>query len=300
MDKNTLAVALGICLIIVIIGLIWAFIEYRKISIELDESDKKIDLLREENKKVSDQIKYRKDLIQTEEQLASAKAAAQENFEREINRLVTYYATQKDMIVSEYEQLLADSAQEAASKISEYELQVRESELKLDDMHQKTSAAIEAQKREQEEKTKEDFYKIHIPEEDIREIKELRTLHLRDMEPVNKIIWKYYYEKPTTELIGRLINSQNVMGIYKITNLSNGRCYVGQSKNIRNRLAQHIKRGLGAEQPTKNKLYPAMFEEGPENFKYEIIELCSEEKLDEREKYWQRYFQADTYGYSMR
>lgn len=300
MDKNTLIITLGVCLVIAVITFIWSFVEHKKLSKELDQADQKIKLLVEENKKASDQIRHRKELIQTEEQLASAKAAAQENFEREINKLVTFYDSQRDMVINDYEQLLADNAQEAANKIAEYDLQVREAELKLEDIHQKTHAAVEAQKRAQEEKEKEEFYKVHIPEEDIKEIKELRALRLRDMEPVNKIIWKYYYEKPATELVGRLINTQNVTGIYRITNLTNGRCYVGQSVNIKTRLLTHIKRGLGAEQPTKNKLYPAMYEEGPESFKYEIIELCPEEKLDEREKYWQKFFLADTYGYSMR
>ena len=56
------------------------------------------------------------------------------------------------------------------------------------------------------------------------------------------------------------------------------------------RWKQHIKRALGAEPITKNKLYPIMNQVGPENFTFEIIEECPKEKLDEREKYWQEYF----------
>jgi hypothetical protein len=35
-------------------------------------------------------------------------------------------------------------------------------------------------------------------------------------------------------------------------------CYVGQAANISERWRQHIKRGVGAETATRNKLYPAM------------------------------------------
>jgi hypothetical protein len=53
------------------------------------------------------------------------------------------------------------------------------------------------------------------------------TPYLRDQEPLNKVIWKVYYEKPTSDLIGRVIGSGTHTGIYKITNLHNGKCYVG-------------------------------------------------------------------------
>jgi len=46
--------------------------------------------------------------------------------------------------------------------------------------------------------------------------------------------------------------------------------YVGQSNNIAERWKQHIKRGVGADPPTQNKLYPAMLEFGAEKFTFEI------------------------------
>jgi group I intron endonuclease len=90
------------------------------------------------------------------------------------------------------------------------------------------------------------------------------------------------------------------MGIYKITNLKNNMCYVGQAVSIAQRWKQHIKRGIGAEAPTKNKLYPAMLADGVENFTFEIIEQCEKEQLNEREQYWQEYFKAKEFGYSIK
>jgi len=40
------------------------------------------------------------------------------------------------------------------------------------------------------------------------------------------------------------------MGIYKITNINNGKVYIGQAVNIAERWRQHIKRGVGADPPT--------------------------------------------------
>jgi hypothetical protein len=43
-----------------------------------------------------------------------------------------------------------------------------------------------------------------------------------------------------------------------------------------------------------------MLMDGVENFTFEIIELCNKEKLNEREQYWQDYFKAKEFGYSIK
>ena len=77
-------------------------------------------------------------------------------------------------------------------------------------------------------------------------------------------------------------------------------CYVGQAAKLAERWKQHIKRGLGADPITKNKLYPAMKAIGVENFSFEVIEECERSKLDEREDYWQNFFKAKEFGYSIK
>lgn len=163
-------------------------------------------------------------------------------------------------------------------------------------------AAIEAAKRAEEMKNQVNFYRIQLSDVDISEIELLRQVepYLRDKEPLNKVIWKCYYEKPTTDLIGRVIGSGTHTGIYKITEIETSKCYVGQAANLADRWKQHIKRGVGAEAPTRNKLYPAMRAAGPENFTFEVIEQCDRSLLDEREKYWTDYFKAQEFGFSIR
>jgi hypothetical protein len=39
---------------------------------------------------------------------------------------------------------------------------------------------------------------------------------------------------------------------------------------------------------------------GPENFSFEVIEECDRSVLDEREDYWQLYFKAKEFGYSIK
>jgi hypothetical protein len=43
-----------------------------------------------------------------------------------------------------------------------------------------------------------------------------------------------------------------------------------------------------------------MLSVGVENFTFELIEDCEKERLDEREKFWQEYFEARTFGYSIK
>lgn len=208
--------------------------------------------------------------------------------------------------VNEYKIELENTMQEGAAayleNISEHQAKCMELSKKFDALVATTNAAIAAAKRAEEIKQAANFYKIQLSDLDIEEIRLLKNItpYLRDKEPLNKVIWKVYYEKPTTDLIGRVIGSGARTGIYKITNLENNMCYVGQAVNLADRWKQHIKRGLGAETPTRNKLYPAMITFGVENFSFEVIEECPREKLDEREDYWQEYFKAKEFGYSIK
>lgn len=76
-----------------------------------------------------------------------------------------------------------------------------------------------------------------------------------------------------------------VVGIYKITNLITGDCYIGQSKDIYRRWKRH-KNPNTWERDKTNKLYCAFESYGVESFSFEIIEQCTEELLKQREKYW--------------
>ena len=164
------------------------------------------------------------------------------------------------------------------------------------------AAAVAASKRAAKMIEQNDFYRIIIEESDINEIKKLREIipYLKDQEALNKVIWKIYYEKPTTDLIGRVIGNERKTGIYKITNTIDNKCYVGQAVDVASRWKQHIKRGLGADAPTRNKLYPAMLSIGAHNFTFEIIEKCDKKLLNEREDYWQDFFHAKDFGYSIK
>jgi hypothetical protein len=88
-------------------------------------------------------------------------------------------------------------------------------------------------------------------------------------------------------------------GIYCFENKVNGKKYVGQSKNIYNRMQHHkseFKKG-------KNSyvLQKAWDKYGEENFLIYVIELCCIELLYEREVFWIKELQShiDEFGYNV-
>ena len=212
------------------------------------------------------------------------------------------YRDMEEVAKNEYKTILEDCVSSFQQQITAKQNELSEVNKKLSDLTAKLTSAVEAAKRAEELRVKQDFYRLQLSQADIDEIARLRevTPYLRDSEPLNKVIWKVYYEKPYTDLIGRVVGTGVHTGIYKITNIANQMCYIGQAANIADRWKQHIKRGIGAEAPTRNKLYPAMLELGVENFTFEIVEEVERSKLNEREDYWQEYFHAKDFGYSIK
>lgn len=76
-----------------------------------------------------------------------------------------------------------------------------------------------------------------------------------------------------------------MIGIYKITN-PKGKIYIGQSIDIENRWIDYKK----SKCKFQIKLLNSLKKYGPNNHKFEIIEECKVEQLNERERYWQEYY----------
>lgn len=212
------------------------------------------------------------------------------------------FVQEQENYQNEYLQVLNDCITDYNNSIQEKRILMEDLEKKLRELRTSVGAAVEANKRAYAIEIENQFYRLQLSEQDLNEIEKLKEIipYLRDPESLNKVIWKIYYEKPYTDLVGRVVGSNVKTGIYKITNINNQMCYVGQAVNIAERWRQHIKRGMGAEIPTKNKLYPAMLAEGVENFTFEIIEECDRTMLNDREDYWQDYFKAKEFGYSIK
>ena len=221
---------------------------------------------------------------------------------KEINEIQQKYENAEADYEQQYLATMADMVETYRDKISASKDEYWKLVSQLDDLQRKVDAAVEAAKREEEMANKQEYYRLQLSKEDLDEICRLQEIvpFLRSPEPLYKVIYKMYYEKPYTDLVGRVVVSGVHCGIYKITDLQNKMWYIGQSAKIAERWRQHIKRGVGAETATRNKLYTAMKAYGVENFTFEIVEECERSLLNERESYWQDYFKAKEFGYSIR
>ena len=183
------------------------------------------------------------------------------------------------------------------------EIQVEKIHDWISDWKSKQDAVVESYKKLDELNNKDSYHRIVLSEEEVVELEELNKAikKLKNPLPFRKAIYDVYYKPKVNELVLRIIGKQKVSGIYKIIHVQSGRTYVGQSVDIGNRWKQHAKRGCGADQITQNKLYPAMLQFGLESFHFEVVEEIEDtNKLNEAEKYWQEYFKAQEFGYSMK
>lgn len=89
-----------------------------------------------------------------------------------------------------------------------------------------------------------------------------------------------------------------MIGIYKITNTLNNKCYIGCSTDIENRWKSHRQRAFVEGKEFDKPLYRAFRKYGIENFKFEVLSECKKEELGELEKVFIQYYNSYKNGYN--
>lgn len=260
----------------------------------------------EYNKKIKkDNIELQRENIylKTEQDFEKEKLKIIQNRVSELKNVQSIYENNAQQSFSNYCDILD---KEYNNKENEYNNLVHQLEIsyniKCDEFHEKISevkdnleklrntraAAIQAFKKEQEIEDKINFYKIQIDDQDKKEIYAIKSIEylFRDARPLNMMIWSNYYLKKANTLCSNILSKDMICGIYKITNINNKMCYIGQARNIKERLREHMKHGLGIDCPSNNKLYELMKKDGLEAFTFEVLEECDPSLLNEKEKFY--------------
>lgn len=89
-----------------------------------------------------------------------------------------------------------------------------------------------------------------------------------------------------------------ICGIYCIENILNEKKYIGQSVDIYKRWYDH-KWELNNGSHRNPYLQRAWIKYGEENFKFEIVEKCLPEELNDKEKYWINKMESYLNGYNL-
>ena len=223
------------------------------------------------------------------------KISAEENLDRSLEEVALNYQKAQEDYQKEYLETLEETQKSFADLITNRQEELEEVVKKLNEAKISYQALIKIS----DNKNNIEDFTLQIPPEDLVEIEKLREVlpYLREPEVLNKVIWTVYYQKPYQDLMIRLFGEKKrVCGVYKITYLKDGNIYIGQSVDIQRRFSEHIKKGLGAEPTSKNKLYTLMKKAGVENFSFELLEEIPKEELNKKEKYWIDFYQSDIYG----
>ena len=290
-------------LLITIIGLI-IYIYYLKkqehqiIEVNIDNQRKNSEIEQEikHNREVLSNIKENiyseneilSSLVKSQEEMReNAQKQADEAYQIRISALLKSYEEKENELTMTFDA----KSQDLSNKIS-----IESS--KLADLQAKQLAYIQAQQRQEEIDSNQDYYRLALDEIDINDITLLRELQPRFVkkESIDKLIWEVYYKPAYDILTARLFpKAIKYCGIYRITDLTTGKSYIGQSVDIKERFRQHIKSALTYGKAT-NKLYSTMQKSGVHNFTFEILEEVPRENLNERETYWIEFYKTKDFG----
>jgi len=93
---------------------------------------------------------------------------------------------------------------------------------------------------------------------------------------------------------------KRVPGIYKITNLVNGKCYIGSTNSLKTRKNAHFSQ-LNENKHVNGHLQAAWNKYGKDNFSFETVEECEIENLSTLEQKWINFHKSynDESGYNI-
>ena len=254
------------------------------------------------------QNKYREELnkktedlnVYFEHQKNTRQSEMDTNFERllrekEENLKVKYIKLEREELEKEHKfrQEVADNI-EAAKKSQDNIL--------ADTLYQQQrfEALLEPLKQYEMEQQERLFYTIQVPDEYKDDINFLITTvsqKVQHPDIINKLVWAEYV-KPHIDGTFKRVGIEDKPGIYKITNIDSGKCYIGKSTNIKKRITDHFKSSIGIKTIADQAVHHEIWKTGFWNWAIEVIIYCDKEQLNELEKYYIDFFKSNSFGYN--
>ena len=175
--------------------------------------------------------------------------------------------------------------------------QIKEDTENLRQLYESLLEPIKQYSKEQQEKL---FYTIQLPEEYQEDIEFLLTSVAQKVQHpdiISKLVWAEYV-KPNLDETFKRIEIKTEPGIYKLTSLIDGKCYIGKSTDVKKRVTDHFKAAIGIKSIADQAIHHAILKQGFWNWQIEIITYCDKDKLNELEKYYIEFFKSQEFGYN--
>lgn len=318
----------GILLIIIILLIIK---QNNKSVIDRSEAEKyqqELAQLRDEKQALIDDIKENSEslIADYQDKISEIQSKYREALNKKAQDLDLYFENQKTTRQSEmdtdFERLWREKEEVLKSKYIEFEREELEREHKT---RQETQAIIDSARESQEnilaetriqqerfegllqplkqyemEQQERLFYTIQVPDEYKEDINFLITTvsqKVQHPDIINKLVWAEYV-KPYIDDTFKRVGIEDKPGIYKITNIDTGKCYIGKSTNVKKRIIDHFKSSIGLASIAHQEVHDAIYKLGFWNWTIEVIIYCDKEQLSELEKYYIDFFKSQEWGYN--
>lgn len=224
----------------------------------------------------------------------------EKEYNEDLERLNKAYVDAQEREIKNLEATKEENNKQLEEEKERIKQEIAAAQEVLDQIRATRDAALKAQLREQEIKENNDNFRLKMSETYLKDISLLKSIkpQISNSIVIDKIIWSNYYQPIAKVRFPQIIGKATACGIYKLTDLTSGLAYIGQSNDICDRQKQHCKNALGVGNvTTENKLYKSMREDGLFNFTFEVLEECEPRLLDEKEKYYIGLY--DTYNYGL-
>ena len=283
-------IALGILCLILLIVCCVVLVKYREIS----QAEKTVKLNNDEI------LKQRSFLQEQIDNKQSELDTVTRSIQRDRELLESLHNSKVENLEKTFQEKNEVLQQQYYDRLADYEVQLNELSSQVESLRATKAATIAAFQKEEAIRNQADAYRLNIPENEIADIKVLRSIQDRLSKPriLSMLIWQTYYQPVAKKTFANILPHKDTCGIYKITSLKTGMCYVGQAISLQKRWSEHCKAGLGIDTPVGNKLYAAMLAEGLYGFTFELLEECKKEELDDKERYYIDVYNSVEFGYN--
>lgn len=205
------------------------------------------------------------------------------------NELAREYAIKEENIKNNAEKTMAAALESQNNIINDTRLQ-----------QERFESLLEPLQQYEKEKQERLYYTIQVPDEYKDDIDFLLTTvsqKVQHPDVINKLVWAEYV-KPYLDQTFKRVNIEDRAGIYKLTNLDSGKCYIGKSTNVKKRISDHFKSSIGIKSVADQAVHHAILKTGFWNWSIEVITYCEKEQLSELEKYYINFFKSQSFGYN--